>query len=102
MIFTGEKPKKTEFPNKRFLTSADDADRKAFALTSLYHSSWLVQLYGGHFPQLYPGKVVREANFREWLRTIPERPALMFMGNFIVDRAGIVALCRAHGINVIH
>ncbi len=73
-----------------------------FVLTSPYHGSWLSQIYGGHFQNHYPAKVVRETNFREWLRTIPERPELMFMGNFIVDRAGVVALCREHGINVIH
>jgi hypothetical protein len=81
---------------------ADATSAPTFAHTSPYQGSWLSHVYGTHFRHLYGEKLIREADLREKILMIAERPSLMFMGNFIVDRAGIVSLCRELGINVIH
>ncbi len=72
-----------------------------FAISSPYPSFWLADVFCQFGHELFGRKVVREGDFRELLR-VHGKPNLMMMGNFILDRAGIVTLCREHGVNVIH
>ena len=76
--------------------------RDMFAFTSPYEACWIVHYYGLHFRQLFGTKVVREGDFLEKLKESKTLPELMLMGNFVVERAAIVSLCRELGINVVH
>lgn len=76
--------------------------KDTFAFTSPYDASWMVHYYGLHFRQIFDGKVVRESDFLEKMARSKVLPELMIMGNFIVERAAIVSLCRELGINVVH
>jgi hypothetical protein len=53
----------------------------------------------GH--DLYGARVLGERDFRRHLAA-RGAPELLMMNNFIPDRAGVVSLCREHGINVVH
>ncbi len=50
---------------------------------------------------LYGARVLGEGDFRRHLAA-RGAPELLMMNNFIPDRAGVVSLCREHGINVVH
>jgi hypothetical protein len=76
--------------------------RHTYAWTSPYHGSWVEHFYRCHFHNLYGSKIITERHFRDLLETVSERPQIMLMGNFILDRAAIVGLCRAENINVTH
>jgi hypothetical protein len=79
------------------------ATRKdTYAFTSPYESSWTVHYYSKHFQNLFGQKVIREKDFLLKLQEHQALPEIMIMGNFIVERAGIVSLCRELGINVVH
>jgi len=76
--------------------------KNTFAFTSPYDACWMAYYYGLHFRNLFGSKVVRETDFLEKLKNRAELPELMIMGNFVVERAAIVSICRERGINVVH
>lgn len=73
----------------------------SFAYTSPYGGVWMEHFYSKQAEDLFGGKVVKESDFRKKLAA-GVLPELMIMGNFVVERAGIVALCRELGINTVH
>jgi len=73
----------------------------SYAWTSPYQDCWPQHCYGRHFWDLYGQKIVTEKDFRKRLSTERERPEIMFMGNFVMDRASIASLCRENGINLV-
>ncbi|MCW0220562.1 MAG: hypothetical protein OJI67_19705, partial [Prosthecobacter sp.] len=73
-----------------------------YAWTCPYSSLGIEPYYGIHHGNLYGKKVVTELNFRKLLNKFPDRPEIMIMGNFIMDRAAITSLCRENAINLAH
>ena len=86
----------TSTPKRSRVASLKDT----FAFTSPYEACWMVHYYGLHFRNLFAGKVIRESDFL--LKLKAGSPEIMIMGNFIVERAGIVSRCRELGINIVH
>lgn len=76
--------------------------RDSYSFTSPYGGFWLEHFYALHYQHAFDAKVVRESDFRKKLSANPHLPELMLMGNFIVERAAIVSLCRELGINTVH
>lgn len=76
--------------------------RGSFAYTSPYSGFWIEKFYRGVSHDLFGAKVIRESDFRGKLLENGCLPEIMLMGNFIVERAGIVSLCRELGINTVH
>lgn len=74
----------------------------SFAYTSPYGGFWVEKFYRGAGHDLFGEKVVRECDFRDKLHASGRSPEIMLMGNFIVERAGIISLCRELGINTVH
>jgi hypothetical protein len=73
-----------------------------FAHTSPYTGCKLVRHhYSVIGADLYGRKVLDEADFRNLLNANPKKPELMIMDNFIVERAGVLALCRANSMNCV-
>jgi hypothetical protein len=76
--------------------------KNSFAHTSPYGGSWLQNFYARHATDIYGKKVVKEEDFRRSLSSSSYLPEIMLMGNFIVERAAILSLCRELGINTVH
>lgn len=74
----------------------------SFAYTSPYGGFWIEKFYREVGKEIFGGKVVRERDFREKLQASRHLPELLLMGNFIVERAAIISLCRELGINTAH
>lgn len=74
----------------------------SFAFTSPYTGSWAQHFYAKHHHDFFGGKVIREFDFREKLAACEHVPEIIFMGNFIMERAGILSVCREYGINTVH
>jgi hypothetical protein len=76
---------------------------KRIAFTSPYGGCPTSRAYeacGG--VSIWKQKIKGETHFRELLRTRDDWPELVIMNNFIVERAGIAAVCREVGIDVVH
>jgi len=73
-----------------------------FTHTSPYGGCWLEDIYARYATRVFESKVKTEADFREQLSTCAAWPELMIMGNFVVERAGILSICRELGVNTIH
>ncbi|MEP6672376.1 MAG: hypothetical protein ABJF10_24640 [Chthoniobacter sp.] len=71
-----------------------------YCWTNPYTNGWMDHFYGRHFRNLYGGRIFTEFEFYELLMTREERPEIMLKWCFDADRAGMVSLCREHGINV--
>jgi hypothetical protein len=78
-----------------------NANDDSYAWTSPYEGFWLEHYYSKYAANLYGGKIVRERDLRRRL-VDSGTPKVMLMGNFILDRAGIVSLCREAGVPVVH
>ena len=74
----------------------------SFAFTSAHSSYWLLRQYALHHEHLYRVKVRRESEFRKLLAHYQHLPEIVLMGNFIVERASILSLCREWGVNTVH
>ena len=74
----------------------------SFAYTSPYDGCWLMRFYEMHGIDLFTSKVVTEKDLRLKIAQFDVLPELMIMGNFIVERSGVVSLCRSLGIDVVH
>lgn len=72
----------------------------SYCWTNPYMNGWIHDLYGRHFRNLYGKKIFNEFEFYELLMTRKEKPEIMLKWCFDSDRAGMVYLCREHGINV--
>jgi len=75
--------------------------RLAFAYSYPYSSFGLTNVMLANGWDLYGAKIHRERHFRACLETYGP-PDLMLMSNFILNRAGVVALCRERAVNVLH
>jgi hypothetical protein len=74
----------------------------SYAWSSPHGGCRLESIYSRYFRNLYGKKIIRERDLREKLSGDLVRPELMIMGNFVLDRAAIVSLCRDAGIETVH
>jgi len=56
--------------------------------------------YRKHLHDLWGKCILSEADMRRYLSQMKERPDIMLLWGFCTERAGVVGLCREHGINV--
>lgn len=76
--------------------------KNSFAYTSPYRGCWLQHFYAKSAEDLFQRKVVTESDLRALIAEKDALPELMIMGNFIVERANITAICRSWGIDTVH
>ncbi len=74
---------------------------KSYGYTSPYGGCWLEHYYARGGCNFFGEKIKTEKHFKEMLSRAGASPNLIILGNFIVDRHAIQAMCREKDINTV-